>query len=253
MLDFIDDFQNLGGNLNDVVKIEDKEGKEYVLKTVKSQNRKATINYLFQLYQSVGFLDKGDEFCYRNFIQQQEFTQLCKIKGIFVPEIFYVGNDFILTNFIKGDLYKDALKHNCRVISIFFRDLINAHENGVVFGDRWGGNELLVGNRICFFDFDIGYSDEKKESFERSKNFELATTIYRTLLYAEEKKESVNIINQILYINKSNYDLYNISKYLINYNKFYSCPKTSLAFSESQQMYKETNHYVKKIIYNIIF
>lgn len=249
ILDSPENYEYLGGNLNYVFKLKDENGKKYVLKIPKAQNRYLIRNYLFQLYQAAGFVVKGNEFFYRTLIQQRKFSQLCKKKSILVPEVLSIGKNFIFTQFLNGEIYKDIVKHDCKAISIVFKELINAHKNGVVFGDRWGGNELLVGNRVCFFDFDIGYLREDESQFQKCKDFELAVITYRTILYSSRKNTSLRILEQILENNKSEYNLKRINNYLVGFTKFYcNQKKLIIPFSEPVSVYENTNQYVTKMI-----
>jgi len=192
-----DNLEDFGGTLNHIFKLEDKSGEQYMLRIPRAEYREQIRDYLLQLYRDAGFVVRGNEFFYRSLMQQAEFSWACKKKGILVPDVLLVGKDFLLARFIDGELYTVAVKQNCKATSILFTALINAHRKGIVFGDRWGGNELIVVNRICFLDFDIGYLCENESQFQKCKNFELAVATYGSILFCPRKGESIKLIGDI--------------------------------------------------------
>lgn len=249
IVSFPDNLEDLGGTLNHVFKLEDKRGEQYMLRIPKAEYRGLIRDYLLQLYRDAGFVTRGNEFFHRTLMQQAKFSWACKKKGILVPDVLLVGKDFLLTRFIDGELYTEAVKQNCKAISILFPALINAHRKGIVFGDRWGGNELIVGNQICFLDFDIGYLWENESQFQKCKNFELAVAAYGSTLFCSRKGESIRIIENIFKKNRVEYNLECVNKYLKGYVKFYSNPKKPITtLSAHFSKYQQTNRYVTKLI-----
>ena len=249
IVSFPDNLEDLGGTLNHVFKLEDKCGEQYMLRIPRVEYRGLIRDYLLQLYRDAGFVTRGNEFFYRTLVQQAKFSWACKKKDILVPDVLLVGKDFLLTRFIDGKLYAVAVKQNCKAISILFTALINAHKKGIVFGDRWGGNELIVGNQICFFDFDIGYLSKNESQFQKCKNFELAVAAYGSILFCPRKDESIRIIENIFKKNRAEYNLECVNNYLKGYIKFYTNPeKPRTPLSAHFSEYQQTNRYIAKLI-----
>lgn len=240
---------DLGGNLNHVFILKAKNGEQYILRIPKLEYRHSIRDYLFQLYKTAGFVKKGNEFFFRPLEHQAIFSYRCRSMDIFVPDILFVGDNFLLTRFIEGIPYNIVLRQSCRVISPLFTSVIQSHRKGIIFGDRWGGNELIVGNKVCFLDFDIGYAYKNKHEFQLSKNFELAVLVYGSILHCSKKSESVQIFKKIFEKIQPEYNLECVIGYLNGYMKFYSNPlKPTTNLSLSLFEYQQTNYYVTELI-----
>jgi len=91
--------------------------------------------------------------------------------------------------FIKGITYDQWLNSgeiSNKIIDLYIDSIVKAHQNGVVYGDRWGPNTMVVGDTtIIHFDFDISLEGIP------AKEFELAQTLYYTLSFSS-KKEVIN-------------------------------------------------------------
>ncbi len=156
-----------------------------------------------------------------------EFMDKLRGAKIPCPETYEVGNDYIIEELIKGQrldtiLPKDS-NHN--VANKFLAQVMHAHKQGIVIGDRWGKNEFLAPNdNIVFIDFDLEYLT----GF--AKELELAETINGIAMFSQNKQVSLWLkkeLNSDKII--SNYDTKTIKNLLEKHTIFWGDPGGFLA------------------------
>jgi hypothetical protein len=253
------DVDDIGGNLNHIFVLEGDIN--YVLRIPRQsehsiQMKQIVTDYLDGLYSHSLFGGYEESFFYRNLAEQSEYAKTCLEREIHVPEIFVEHNDFLLMQFIEGELYKDSIKQKTEPISWFLNALRFAHGQGIVIGDRWGGNTIVMENSVYFLDFDIRYIDdiledeEERLQFEKSKDFDLAVGIYGTIHYCERKSEAVEIIHKFLIENDDFYNIENLRIFLKGYISFHSksyWQENDKPF-DPVDSYEKTNQYIQKLI-----
>lgn len=187
-------------------------------------------------YTGIGFLNFGGRFRFRTIIEIVDFTRQCEESGFVVPKILEFSPNYIVRNFIHGETLAETLRQADDLLGIAVRyltEILRAHQSNIIFGDRWGPNEIVLPDKkICFFDFDIKLLDLGKE-------FELAQTIYYSILYSSRKNTTTDALSYLLLNNRKGliYDWDKIISLLNGHCKF---------FTEDPQ-YGGVEQYVKKI------
>lgn len=136
-------------------------------------------------YAGIGFFQLGGKIRRRSPLEQGLFCKKCVKYGL--PAILPVK--FSETEgwypFIKGITYDRWLNSrgiSNKIIDLYIGSVVKAHQNDIIYGDRWGPNTMVVDeSTIVHFDFDISLEGV----FE--KEFELSQSLYYTLCFSSRK------------------------------------------------------------------
>ncbi len=194
-------------------------------------------------YDGIGYTsDYSGSLGLRTIDEQETFLAKCIKSGLPVlPSVARIEEGLIFP-FIEGVTYSEFLSTETsaeridHVVSAYMRDLLTAHSQAIVYGDRWGPNTIInPENSIQHIDLDL----ELKGPFARE--FELAQGVYYTIFFAgtRDKKELViDIINGVLRNIQSdpNYNriaFINLLKAHMTFfsGKDYECPETAILLS----------------------
>lgn len=82
-----------------------------------------------------------------------------------VPKVLLLDeNDAtIIMEFIKGDLIKDVIKKDTKIIKLIGKEIKKIHSAGIIHGDLTTSNMLYSNNKIYFIDFGLGFYSKKIE------------------------------------------------------------------------------------------
>lgn len=143
-------------------------------------------------YKSTRFEEEarflGFKYRIRSITETAEFMNKLRKVDVPCPKTYEVGSDYIIEEFISGQRLDEILPRdtNQSVANKFIAQVMQAHRQGVVIGDRWGRNEFFTASgEIIFIDFDLEYST----SFARE--LELAETINGIAMFSQNKKTSL--------------------------------------------------------------
>ena len=184
--------QKLHSALNNNWVVEDEEEKKYVLRIPKENS--SQILFIREEYESIGYVENGSEYKFRTLEEQASFTEKCSLNNLPVPQIRYVDQVVMLRDFVEGVSLDIFLKQeeSQAIIENHISTIIKAHKRDIVFGDRWGSNEICTReNKIIYIDFDIELTSKN------AKEFEIAQVLYHCILQSKNKKEAVSIIKDL--------------------------------------------------------
>ncbi|RJQ38053.1 hypothetical protein C4559_02410 [Candidatus Microgenomates bacterium] len=188
------------GGLNENHVYSSEGGNKFVLRVPRgNEERQATVLAINEEYKGVGAENQGIEFRLRTLPEQAAFID--KLNGLNIPTIDYLhsSSDSLLMPFINGvPLNKFISKANVFDLGIVvdktLDNILLAHKEGVVFGDRWVANTMVLPSlETLEMDFDI----ELIADFKTSATFELSQMLYHLVHFANG-----NRINMIEHISK---------------------------------------------------
>ncbi len=187
------------GGMNVNVVVTDDAGRSYLKRYPKSAEQVSKL--LKHEHDALGFTNRGGSFRRRSADEQGSFLQRAAGRGLKVlPPAYIDEKGFTYYRFIEGaQTLEHFLPHASpdemgHIVHEFFADLRLAHANGIIYGDRWAPNILVVPrvsplknnenihgtirraqSTILHIDFDIELSGPV------AREFELAEATFYTL------------------------------------------------------------------------
>ncbi|KKS39961.1 MAG: hypothetical protein UV04_C0032G0013 [Candidatus Gottesmanbacteria bacterium GW2011_GWA2_42_16] len=178
--------QPINGALNEHIPLLG-ERHENALLRVPHENTDLFRSIYFE-YKFLGFIEVGGRFRKRNPSEQYEFTRKAAETGLRVlPPLDKKGTDLVYHFFPTAKtldvfLSDSETKEANTVIYQLIEDLFSAHSKGVVYGDRWSRNILIVPEYgALHIDFDLEISGPY------AREFEVAQLAYYALSGGKEK------------------------------------------------------------------
>ncbi len=177
------------GELNDMRPISLFNGKGAFLRTRKEEGIvKQTLRALDFEYEGLKYFSKGGGYRLRSLDEQNQFTQRCNEREIIVAGVEWLGEHAIVQH-VKGRVLSEYLKGeqaDLQVVENFLGTVLNAHQKGIVFGDRWTKNVIVTPDgQIVHVDFDIELEGDCRHEFE------MAQAIYYVSLAKDEEAQDV--------------------------------------------------------------
>jgi hypothetical protein len=116
--------------------------------------------YLNGMYVDTGFAERGGLFRLRSIGEEIDFVLHARALGLPVPALLAAGDDWMLIERIRGrTAYAAVSRGDLSVVAAVLETLHAAHARGVVYGDRWGDNEIIEpGGRVRPIDFDVEWA-----------------------------------------------------------------------------------------------
>lgn len=144
------------GALNHVLLIETCEARA-VFRMRRETSAEEIFDYLDGIYRHTGFQEMGGVFRLRSIAEEIAFMRRALVLGLPVPRLLRDGPDWMLIEFIAGRTAYAAVRDgDLSVISKVVEALHAAHRQGIIYGDRWGDNEVVdSAGRIRPIDFDV--------------------------------------------------------------------------------------------------
>lgn len=213
----------LEGNLNHYHFFQDQNGRVVLCR--KPIENRVLWNQIKKEYEGIGFFQLGGKIRRRSPIEQGLFCNICVERGlpVITPIIFSAMQGWY--PFIDGisyDRWLTAGGTSIGIINSYIDSVIKAHQEGIVYGDRWGPNTMVVDNTtIIHFDFDICLKGIP------SKEFEFAQTLYYTLCFSSRKVVVGRYLTQLLRSIKRS-ELYNwemLSKLIEGHYRYFASTK----------------------------
>ncbi len=147
------------GALNHVLLIRTEQARA-VLRMRRAASSQEIFDYLNGMYVYTGFPELGGAFRLRGIGEELAFLQRALALGLPVPALLAAGGDWMLIEMIEGRTAYAAVKQgDLSVVEKVVETLYLAHERGVVYGDRWGDNEVIdPQGRVRPIDFDVEWT-----------------------------------------------------------------------------------------------
>ncbi len=154
---------------------------QYVLLMQKDPSESESLKWINQELNSIGFFERNS-YAFRTPSEQAAIQKKLLALGIRCPDVlaFNDNQKYIFEEFLPGLLYKDFFNQPntdrlTNVIDRYFTDIKRANSQGMVMGNRWGPNEVVMDdNSLGYFDFKYGYHGPT------AKEFELSQALYYT-------------------------------------------------------------------------
>lgn len=161
------------------------------------QERQRTLAVLAEEYREIGALGRGIGVHVRTLPEQAAFIDRLGQLGIPTIGYLHVTSDSLLLYFIEGVPLHKKLKgangdEELDLVDKTLENLLLAHKKGVVFGDRWVTNTMVLPNReVMEWDYDIELIADPKTS----TTFELSQMLYHLVHFA--KGNRVGVVERI--------------------------------------------------------
>lgn len=223
------------GELNENIFVTNESG--LFLKRVPKEN-KHILRSIENEYNFLGFTVNGGKFRRRSVLEQTELARKAAISGLRVLPPMYQEGEASYYKFLEKAVTLDEYlplanqDDSSKTILQIFSDLKKAHSHGIVYGDRWSHNMLIV-PEIGFINIDFDIEITGKPAIE----FETAQAAYYTL--SAGKDGVLPILSQILK-SENGLDMNLIETFLQRHATFFN--KTKFGGIE-----KETNTLIEMI------
>ena len=208
--------------------VNEKGTDKYVLRVPRSiKERTVTQKSLQQELDGIGATEHGVAFVLRDIPQQARFIDGIRAQGLNTIDYFDVQENAMLFPFFEGvPLHKYiASGHASKTFSVVdgvLNHLTMAHRAGIVFGDRWVTNTLILPNEdFAEVDFDIELIGEH----QRIATFELAQTLYHLIHFSGSQHTDAMNMLEIYYRGNpkqlSGYDRNLLSAFLLGHQSYF--------------------------------
>ena len=218
------------GNFNKNNVFQTRTGSILIAREENPEGRKSELPLVEAEYEGVGFFaNPGNRFRLRSPKEQYSFTRKMELEGVRVPHILCLDGQTQWMEYLPNvqDLSKiwtsGDKKAPEKTVTVLHA-LRDVHEKGIVFGDRWGPNELVgKDGMVTFADFDI------KIWGPEAREFEIASLLYFTTHFADQGKFFPRSLLMSAFKNflsedktKKAYSMNILKKYLLNYFQYFS-------------------------------
>lgn len=210
------------GNLNKVYFVENDQGKKYVLRIERDDNRLDIETYIRKQIKFLGAEDLGAKLVYRDMAEQARFMHHLSSRQISTPVIEKYGSGWMLIHFSDGDSLKDILaqsspEDSAPYVVAVLNEFMNVHKKGECLWDRWGGNELVDRQKnVCFLDFDINIVFPSNVPVKVQAGLDLAFMLRGCIQFSKDAEGMERTISNVLSSRQDLTDIYD-SKSLVRF------------------------------------
>ena len=191
-------------------------GDHYVVRLANPEWYASTETKIRRDYQELGLLDMGGDFEVRSPLEQKKFHEYCAQKGLSIPKIVFANQHGMILEFIKGEPLSvlGNMPEYAGFLCKYLKSVHFAHQQGIILGDRHGGNVLIVPDgKVWHIDFDVKL---KGSAFLRE--FELSEAVFFAIASSRQKDESALVIKDWLFARSEYYCLERITHFLKRYH-----------------------------------
>jgi hypothetical protein len=184
-------------------------------------------DYLNGMYVYTGFPELGGRFRLRSIGEEIAFMQLALGLGLPVPALLAEGDDWMLLEFVTGRTAYAAVKAgDLSVVEQVVATLHQAHAQGVIYGDRWGDNEVIEpGGRVRPIDFDVEWTmREQRPGFLEA--MEMGVYLFNALRLTSDRPAMLALARHRLVprLRAFGYDLGHMARVVDGLGRFYLDP-----------------------------
>lgn len=194
------------GATNHTILVSDNDGNLCVRRAVKD-NITPLLESINREYQATGFFDWGGFYKIRSITKQVEFIEKCRERNLQVVAPIYFDKMTMYLPFIHGEPYQTFIstkpESEAEVIKAYLKSITDAHNQGIIYGDRWGPNTIVDrGGKLWHIDFDIHlYSPLARE-------FEIAQAVYYSVYHAANKEAALRECADFMH--STHFDIYHL-------------------------------------------
>jgi len=213
----------------------------YVFRARRESSSDEIEAYMRYMYEATSFLEAGGIFKLRNIAEETDFIKSALAVGLPVPKLIHADTDWMLIEYIEGRTFHEFVKAGeVEILLKILRELNLAHRRGIIYGDRWGDNEIIdsQGN-VRMIDFDIEWSHEGVSN-GIVEALEMAVPIFHSLRLTSTRNDLLQTVqNDALPLLKSwGYKIDTIRKFIEGFCNFYLDPnKPSNIWSLPPELY----------------
>lgn len=200
----------------------------YIFRARREVSSEEIQDYMKYMYSSMGFLgETGGIFRLRTIAEEIEFIEQAIALNLSIPQLISKGEDWMLSEYIEGTSLHKMVK--CGRVDMVFKviqELNLAHQQGIIYGDRWGDNELIDSTgKIHFIDFDIEWIYEGNKTGILTA-LEVAVTIFNSLRLTSEREDLLVLIKTdvVPWLKFCGYHLEQVAKFTEGLGNFYLHP-----------------------------
>ncbi|HLD26547.1 MAG TPA: hypothetical protein VJB63_01140 [Patescibacteria group bacterium] len=167
----------------------------YVLRQSKSNIKMRSI---YDEYDGIGFINRfGGTLSLRSVEEQRQFIVHCRSFDLPVVSPVAITEEGIIFPFIKGKALSDVFGFCNQDIlhalaSENLKDIQRAHMLHVVYGDRWGPNDIVCLEGLQRIDMDLRIGGSY------ACEFELAQVLYHMVYWAKDKTRKSNVLEVVV-------------------------------------------------------
>lgn len=214
------------GALNHIL-FADTETDRYVFRARRETFSQEGEDYMKAMYECMGLFGVGGTFKLRTIAEEIEFMERAIAASLPVPKLIASENDWMLIQFLQGKtLHKSVKNGEIDLVFTVLKAMNLAHQQGIIYGDRWGDNELIdsQGN-VSFIDFDIQWDYQGEES-GMLEALEMAVTLFNSLRLTTAREELLNLVKTEIapWLKSSGYAMEKIAKFSESLGDFYLNP-----------------------------
>ncbi len=223
------------GSLNRNIQLADPKGRSYLLR-IPHQKRRSIYEHLATTYREEGFTSLESFHRYRTIAEQARFMQQAAREGIRVLPAVAIAHDAssLLVPFLQAqplDVY--LLQGEMEAVGAILANLTQAHQKGLILGDRWGSNTLITAEGIVEVDFDIALEGPT------AKEFELGKLFYHLLFYASNRQQMLAYLQGYLSTNRATfsrrYNLATVQFFISKHAEVFGVRKTVVIDPENER------------------
>lgn len=199
----------------------------YVFRARRESTLEEIEAYMRYMYEATSFLEAGGIFKLRNIAEEIDFLESALAVGLPVPKLIHADKDWMVIEYIEGRTFHEFVKAGeVEILLKILRELNLAHTKGIIYGDRWGDNEIIdsQGN-VRMIDFDIQWSHEGVSN-GIVEALEMAVPIFHSLRLTSTRNNLLKTVqNDALPLLKSwGYKIDLIGKFIEGFCNFYLDP-----------------------------
>jgi hypothetical protein len=214
------------GALNHVLLIETPRQRA-VFRMRRAASSTEIFEYLNGMYVYTGFPELGGRFRLRSIGEEIDFLHRALGLGLPVPGLLAEGADWMLLEFVAGRTAYAAVKAgDLDVVEQVVATLHQAHERGVIYGDRWGDNEVIEpGGRVRPIDFDVEWTmREHRTGFLEA--MEMGVYLFNALRLTCDRPALLALTQRTLVprLRGFGYDLEHMARVIDGLGRFYLDP-----------------------------
>ena len=228
------------GGFNHILIITTNED-HYVFRAKRESTLEEIETYMRYMYEATGFLEAGGIFKIRTNAEETDFINRALAAGLPVPKLIHAELDWMLIEYIEGRMFSDFLTAGeVDIVPQILREINLAHRQGIIYGDRWGGNEIIDSHgNVRMIDFDIEWSYEGVGN-GIVEALEMAVTIFHSLRLTTARDNLLKVVqvDALPLLKSQGYQLEKIGEFMEGFCNFYLDPnKPSNAWSLPQDLY----------------
>lgn len=225
----------------------------YIFRARQEQALDCLESYVGLIFERAGFLSMGGNIRLRTISEEVDFMRHALAVGLPVPQIICANSDWMIIEYFEGlPLYQLVESGEYRHLLNMLQELYLAHQKGIIYGDRWGGNEIVDSDgMIHMIDFEIEWVYNGSQP-NVLKNLEFSWFLFNILRMSNQRDGILNLIelDAVTMLEAWGYELKTIKKFIMGFAEFYLSPdkpiypSSSLSFPPDPTFCEPINHFL---------